>query len=108
MSKDIDNLLQNEDNQKIVDFESRTYAPQSYYFNDGTDARTNLKLSGIVILEDSIFSALEVNGVDVLTAYNLSGKTVKTSLGVLFATGTKQITAYTLTSGYVCELIDEL
>jgi len=73
-----------------------------FYVNNTTDARTDLQVESLVINSVAVFSAFEINGVDVLATKGLSG--VSISQGIYLPTDPNfKITAYTLASGSVIE-----
>lgn len=85
------------------DADDRMTMPGGYYVNNTTGARTSLKLYGLVVLADAVFTAYSVDGTSEFTNYNLSGITIPKGTE-LFAPEDSQITAYTLASGTVLEL----
>jgi hypothetical protein len=82
----------------------KAIAPKSYYFNDTASARTGVHLYGLLLNDPStgvVFSELLVDGESVMTAWGLTGKTVKRDI---FCHVNSHITGYTLASGEVLEL----
>lgn len=85
--------------------EAREVAPVDFFINDGTGARTSLNLYGIRVMTDSVFTVFDVDAVDEMAAKGLATKTVSAGTTLFVAMG-KKITAYTLASGSVMELVD--
>jgi len=82
----------------------KAVAPKSYYFNDTTSARTGVHLYGLLLNDPStgvVFSELLIDGESVMTAWGLTGKTIKRDI---FSHVNSHITGYTLASGEVLEL----
>jgi len=66
----------------------------------GTGAFTSLKGYAIIAQEDTAFSTFEVDGVDALAAFGLTGATVKAGAYIVVPSG-DAITAITMTAGSV-------
>jgi hypothetical protein len=61
---------------------------------------TSLKGYAIIAQEDTVFTTFEVDGVDALAAFGLSGATVKAGAYIVVPSG-DAITAITMSSGSV-------
>jgi hypothetical protein len=87
----------------MLSYDQRSIAPTGYYLNILTDPRTGLQLYGFLLnsLAGIEFSELYVDGIDVMTAWNLTGKTIYRDM---FCPPNKNFTAYALVSGEVFEL----
>lgn len=66
----------------------------------GTGAHTSLKGYAIIAQEDTAFSTFEVDGVDALATFGLTGATVKAGAYIVVPSG-DAITAITMTAGSV-------
>ena len=66
----------------------------------GTGAYTSLKGYAIIAQEDTAFSTFEVDGVDALATFGLTGATVKAGAYIVVPSG-DAITAITMTAGSV-------
>jgi hypothetical protein len=66
----------------------------------GTGALTGLKGYSIVVQEDTVITTFEVDGVDNLAAFGLSGTTLKAGAYIVVPSG-DAITAITMSSGSV-------
>jgi len=66
----------------------------------GTGAFTSLKGYAIIAQEDTAFSTFEVDGVDALADFGLTGATVKAGAYIVVPSG-DAITAITMTAGSV-------
>ena len=65
-----------------------------------TTAQTGAEYNSLVVMNDCVFTAFKVNGVDVLSANGLSGVTIKA--GAFLPAGVSNtITDFTLSSGAV-------
>jgi hypothetical protein len=87
----------------MLSYDQRGIAPHGYYLNITTTPRTGLSIYGLLLnsIDGVEFSELYVDGVDVTSAWNLTGKLVYRDL---FCPPNKNFTAYTLVSGEVFEL----
>jgi len=66
----------------------------------GTGAHTSLKGYSIIVQEDTVITTFEVDGVDSLAAFGLSGATLKAGAYIVVPSG-DAITAITMSSGSV-------
>jgi len=66
----------------------------------GTGALTSLKGYAIIAQEDTVFTTFEVDGVDALADFGLTGATVKAGAYIVVPSG-DAITAITMTAGSV-------
>jgi len=66
----------------------------------GTGAQTSLKGYSIIVQEDTVITTFEVDGVDNLAAFGLSGATLKAGAYIVVPSG-DAITAITMSSGSV-------
>ena len=66
----------------------------------GTGAHTSLKGYSIIVQEDTVITTFEVDGVDNLAAFGLSGATLKAGAYIVVPSG-DAITAITMSSGSV-------
>ena len=87
----------------MLNYDQRSIAPTGYYLNILPDPRTGLQLYGFLLnsMNGVEFSELYVDGVDVMAAWNLTGKLIYRDI---FCPPNKNFTAYTLVSGEVFEL----
>jgi len=87
----------------MLNYDQRSIAPTGYYLNILPDPRTGLQLYGFLLnsMNGVEFSELYVDGVDVMTTWNLAGKLIYRDI---FCPPNKNFTAYTLVSGEVFEL----
>lgn len=66
----------------------------------GTGAHTSLKGYSIIVQEDTVITTFEIDGVDNLAAFGLSGTTLKAGAYIVVPSG-DAITAITMSSGSV-------
>jgi hypothetical protein len=66
----------------------------------GTGAHTSLTGYAIIVQEDTVITTFEVDGVDSLAAFGLSGSTLKAGAYIVVPSG-DAITAITMSSGSV-------
>jgi len=66
----------------------------------GTGAHTSLTGYAIIVQEDTVITTFEVDGVDNLAAFGLSGTTLKAGAYIVVPSG-DAITAITMSSGSV-------
>lgn len=66
----------------------------------GTGAHTSLTGYAIIVQEDTVITTFEVDGVDSLSAFGLSGATLKAGAYIVVPSG-DAITAITMSSGSV-------
>jgi len=66
----------------------------------GTGAHTSLTGYAIIVQEDTVITTFEVDGVDNLAAFGLSGATLKAGAYIVVPSG-EAITAITMSSGSV-------
>jgi hydrogenase maturation factor len=66
----------------------------------GTGAHTSLTGYAIIAQEDTVFTTFEVDGVDALATFGLTGATVKAGAYIVVPSG-DAITAITMSSGSV-------
>ena len=66
----------------------------------GTGAHTSLTGYAIIVQEDTVITTFEVDGVDNLAAFGLSGATLKAGAYIVVPSG-DAITAITMSSGSV-------
>lgn len=87
----------------MLSYDQRGIAPHGYYLNITNAPRTGLSAYGLLVnnQEGVEFSELYVDGVDVMSSWNLTGRIVFRDL---FCPPNKNFTAYTLVSGEVFEL----
>ena len=79
---------------------------RGYLIDDTTDYTSQTNISGLIVLEDTVISNLEVGGSDVLSDMNLSAKTLTTSFHPIMAGESKLFSRIKLTSGSVWAIMN--
>ena len=85
---------------KTEELKNRVSGAKGCKLLTGTGAHTGLEIMSIQVNEDAVMTVFKVDGVDSLSAYGLSGATLKSGLFISVPAGSK-ITDVTLSSGSV-------